>query len=294
MNHYSINRSPEPVSANDDDRQSAHITLSQGEGRVIKQDSILVELWKIHTYNERKYLEFVANNQWYVQLGIQQHTAHIFLLLPLVAIFVFDLIFSRSVGEFFAEQFFPPGSIAITITVIAIPLLYVLFEIGVSLQAYASAEAAAADPFDRAKKLRRNFWLGLSVLMAMVMPLLFIATFIAGHEGEDLWGFKAILLVGMTILIAILHLAVLFSGKPVIQAKESLIAGFKYRHLRRRWVGSRRALIGCNALLDRMYLDYLRRAQDFNRVFGQNAWVVMPPSATAQKVRIYLNGDDAC
>ncbi len=49
MNNYSINKSPEPLSANDLDRQSTQITLSQGEGRVIKQDSILIELWKTHT-----------------------------------------------------------------------------------------------------------------------------------------------------------------------------------------------------------------------------------------------------
>ena len=291
---YPINRAVDREYPTDENYQAAKIMLGGGEGQVIQQDSRLVGNWQEYKDRKRKCLDFSDDNQWYLQEGIQQHTAHLFLLLPLLAIFGFDIVFSRSVGEFFAEQLFPPGSIAITITAILLPVMYVLVEIGVNLQANASNDEVVLHPFDPGKRLRRNFWLVVSILMAMVMPLLFVATFMAGHEGENLWGFKAILLVGMTILVAILHLAVLFAGKPVIKAKESLVAGFRYRSLRRRWVAARRSLIKSNALLDRMYLDYLRRVQEFNRTFGQDAWQVMPPSATAQKVRNYLNGDDAC
>jgi hypothetical protein len=249
------------------DRAQAEMMLRQREQMSIQKEAVLSRDWDKFEIADHMFWEHFRINYPYLKGGASELAQAIFLLVPLLAIYCFDLVFFRSTIDWFASQLFPAGSWTINVVILAMTLGYIVIEMSVNYQLYLSSNTLAEDDITPGNRQRYWFWLVLSLAMAIVVPAMFIATFLAGQDGQ-MSTFKLYLLVGLTVLAVVVHITVLFGGQPVIESKKMLVASVKHRHLDRRRSRCYQKARAQATVLRQLELDYARRVNDYNNRYG--------------------------
>ncbi len=179
----------------------------------------------------------------------------------------FDLLFSYNVTEFLAKQAFHGNVYLVSATIILFPLCYVTLELGINY--FTQAAKLELDLYKRDKsKLRKWIFLSLvSVLMALVIPVLYIATGLAGLA-KTLNPVFVILLIGFTILATIVHITLIFSGTKMVAAKQQLLSISGYHSRKKTMRLTYFKLTKMVANLETLHEDYKRLVKQLNQVAG--------------------------
>jgi hypothetical protein len=207
------------------------------------------------------------------------------LVIWLVAVYCLDLLFSWNVAEFVAKQAFHGILWAMYLATFLFPLAYVTIEIVVNDQT--SIAKANADHFDRdrGKRLTWLAWLTLSLLLAMVMPIAYIATGLAGmaNNGNSVFIW---LLGGLTLLAFLVHVMLIFSGDNMLAAKQRffIMLGHNWRH--RKMQKSYHGLMRSLGSLQSLEQDYQSISADIGRFLPPE-----PPAPLVSYVLIYITQD---
>jgi hypothetical protein len=265
--HKTPPKTPYGFPPDNHDRAQAETLLRQREQMAIRAEAFLHRYWDKFEVADHQFWEWYQSNYRYLRGGVSDLAQAIFLLLPLLAIYCFDLVFFRSTIDWFASQLFPAGSWTINVVILALTLGYIVIEMSVNYQLYISSNTLAEDDITPGNRQRYWFWLVLSLAMAIVVPAMFIATFLAGQDGE-MSTFKIYLLVGLTVLAVVVHVTVLFGGQPVIESKKMLVASIKHRRLDRRRSRYYQKARAQATVLRQLELDYARRVNDYNNRYG--------------------------
>lgn len=208
------------------------------------------------TYKDAKNRYFQSQVHYLEHIGtIEDRTQVVFLLLLLIVVYLFDLLFSWQVVEYIAKQQLQ-NEVAIHLAILIFPLGWVIIEAVVNHFTHTAKQESEQLRRARSRKLSWIFWLVLSIFLSMVMPLLYLAT--AFNTMTNM--VFTILAVGITLMAAIVHIIVIFSGSRMAIAKTQLIAGWQYRQISRYYQQQHRQLISVKTEIEGIYLDYVRFA----------------------------------
>jgi hypothetical protein len=207
------------------------------------------------------------------------------LVIWLLAVYFLDLLFSWNVAEFVAKQAFHGILWAMYAATFIFPLAYVTIEIIVNFQTHGAKIDADYFDRDRGKHWTWLAWLFLSLLLAMVMPVAYIATGLAGIASSGNIVF-AWLLGGLTLLSFLVHVMLIFSGDDMLAAKQRLLMMVDYHwqryHMRKSYYRLMRSL----STLKSLEHDYQTVCDDIGRPF-----VVETPAPLVIYVEVYITQD---
>jgi hypothetical protein len=150
-----------------------------------------------------------------------------------------------------------------------------------------SLAKANADYFDRdrGKRLIWLAWLTLSLLLATVMPIGYIATGLAGmaSNGNSVFVW---LLGGITLLAFLIHVVLIFSGDNMLAAKQRffIMIGYNWQH--RKMQKSYHGLMRALGSLQSLEQDYQSISADIGRSLPPEA-----PVPLVSYVLIYITQD---
>ncbi|HLO47542.1 MAG TPA: hypothetical protein VK203_21835 [Nostocaceae cyanobacterium] len=265
-----------------------------------------------HLKRQREYIIELASKYWQVGQEYQatadtlknweiQHpeiafpsighmTKHIFLILVLPGVYLFDYIVFHGAAEYLALLVFAPGSWTIKAAVILIPLAFLLLEITISNQRCTAEEEAVEYQVGTPRK---SIWFWLAILTVLVMPILFVATFVAAHAALLATNSAFILLlVGLTILCFILHASVLFGGRSAQEAKEHFIGRSKYRQLQRQLRSLKAKVAQLSRTLINAFSAYQHSLNSFNQTYPEHRIALGPFDAVTRELINQLFGYD--
>jgi hypothetical protein len=155
----------------------------------------------------------------------------VLLIVSLLAVYFLDLLFSWNVAEYMAKQAFHSIPALMLGATLLFPLAYVVFEMLVNYHTHMAKREA--DDYNRDPG-KRWVWIAslcVSIALAMVMPIAYVATGLAGMASTGNIVF-ILLLSGLALLAFLVHIMMIFSGDYMIAAKERLL--FIWDHRRRR------------------------------------------------------------
>lgn len=192
---------------------------------------------------------------------------------------------SWNVAEFVAKQAFHGVLWAMYAAVLIFPLAYVVIEMIVNHQTHIAKVNADYCDRDRGKRLTWLAWLTLSLLLAMVMPIAYIATGLAGMASNSnsvfIW-----LLGGLTLLAFLVHVMLIFSGDNMLAAKQRffIMIGYNWRH--RKMQKSYHGLMRSLGSLQSLEQDYQSISADIGRALPPET-----PAPLVNYVLIYITQD---
>jgi hypothetical protein len=207
------------------------------------------------------------------------------LVIWLLAVYFLDLLFSWNVAEFVAKQAFHGMLWAMYLATFLFPLAYVTIEMVVNFQTHTAKMAADYYDRDRVKYWTWLAWLFLSLLLAMVMPVAYIATGLAGIASSSNMVFVW-LLGGLTLLAFLVHVMLIFSGDEMLAAKQRLLMMMDYHWRRRHMQKSYYRLMQWLGTLQSLERDYQTVCDDMGRTV-----VVEPPAPLIIYVDVYIAQD---
>lgn len=124
---------------------------------------------------ERKIEFFRQEYPEFANAGLRDTIWHFFLLLVFPAVYSLNFLLIVQPVLYLAKQAFVPGSWQIKAAVIALPIVLLIFESGISGQLYFADREDDLDGI--------VLWRRLGGLVVCVTPLMIIATFLARHSG---------------------------------------------------------------------------------------------------------------
>ncbi|NEP79319.1 MAG: hypothetical protein F6K39_14780 [Okeania sp. SIO3B3] len=141
----------------------------------------------------------------FLRFGIRKALAYFFMLSFFVAVLTINFVLIKQPVEYLASQAFPPGSFTVTLATILLPVVIVLFELGICSQLF----SAKMSPFS---KNEVQLWQRLANIIVWVTPTMLVGTSVALYSGED-WPpelYDIILLVAMAILAYVTDAGVVY------------------------------------------------------------------------------------
>lgn len=180
--------------------------------RKVKIENELIQL-------QQEYPEFM-------RLGIRKIFGYFFMLSFFFAVLIINFVLIKQPVEYLASQAFPPGSFAVSLATILLPVVIILFELGICSQLF----SAKMSPFS---KNEIQLWQRLANTIVWVTPTMLLGTSIALYSGED-WPpelYDVILLVAMAILAYVTDAGVVY-GYDRYQNGFAFF-WFRINHLRR-------------------------------------------------------------
>jgi hypothetical protein len=238
--------------------------------------------WTKYRSNKQKFYELL-NDPKYLSGHGKGNVA--LLVIFLVAVYFLDLLFGWQVAEFMARQAFHEISLAMYLATLLFPLAYVVIEVLANY--YTHMAKRNADYFDRDKG-KRWVWIAfvcLSVTLATVMPVAYVATGIAGMAKSGNIVF-VILLCGLTLLTFLVHLMMIFSGDYMVAAKERLLLMLDYERRKGNMDKGFYKLMQASGALQSLERDY--------QVFCEQSGQVQHwdrPSLLVMYIEIYIARD---
>jgi hypothetical protein len=252
--------------------------LRKLEGELRKLIKATHQIW--NTYKDAKHGYFQYQAIYLEHRGtIEARTQVVFLILLLIVVYLFDLLFSWQVIEYIAKQQLQNWW-AIHLATLVFPLGWVIIEAVVNHFTHTAKQDSELYPRDRSRKRNWIFWLVMSVCLSMVMPLLYLATAFNTMTNTVF----TILAIGITLMAAIVHIIVIFSGSNMAIAKTDLIAWWQNRRKFRYFQQQYRQLTSVKTEIEGLYTDYLRYALDHN-------YPPMPLPALVQYIITYVDRD---
>lgn len=222
--------------------------------------------------------------------SIKQLAKYLFSILVLPGVYLFDYIVFHGPAEYLALLVFDPGSWTIKAAVILIPLAFLLLEITISNQRCTAEEEAVEYQVGTPRK---SIWFWLAILTVLVMPLLFVATFVAAHAALLATNSAFILLlVGLTILCFVLHASVLFGGRSAQEAKEHFIGRSKQRQMRSQLRSLKAKVAQLSRTLINAFSAYQHSLNSFNQTYPEHSIAPGPFDAVTRELINQLFGYD--
>jgi hypothetical protein len=221
----------------------------------------LSQAWNIYRAAKKEFWELIYDPRYLSGAG-KGHVA--FLVIWLVAVYFLDLLFGWNVAEYMARQSFHGVVWAIYLATFLFPLAYVAAEIMVNFQTILAKEKA--EYFDRDPGKHRTWlaWLCVSLLMAMIMPVAYIATGLTTMASSGNVVF-AWLLGGLTLLAFLIHVMLIFSGEEMLAAKHRMLLMISYGRLKGNMQKTYYRLMRSSGNLQSIERDYLRVCNDIGQ-----------------------------
>jgi hypothetical protein len=208
------------------------------------------------------------------------------LVISLLAVYFLDFLFGRNVADFMAKQAFHGSDMpwAISAATFIFPLAYITIEIMINFQTHEAKMAADYFDHDRGKHWTWLAWLFASLLLAMAMPILYIATGLAGKAVSG--NIFAWLLGGFTLLAFLVHVMLIFSGSTMLAAKQRLVMIVGCHCQRDHMQKSYYRLMECLGTLKSLEFDYQTVCDDIGRTV-----VLETPAPLVIYVDVYITQD---
>ncbi len=252
--------------------------LSRGR---IRNQLELSQSWNIYRAAKKEFWELICDPRYFGGAG-KGHVA--ILVVWLVAVYFLDLLFSWNVAEYVARQSFHGIAWAVYLATFLFPLAYVAAEMMVNFQTSLAKEKAEYFDRDRGKQRTWLAWLCLSLLMAMVMPIAYIATGLTGMASSGNAVF-AWLLGGLTLLAFLIHVMLIFSGEEMLAAKHRMLLMISYGRLRGKMQKTYYRLMSSAGNLQAIEQDYLWVCNDTDQ---------LPRLEEPTPIVVYVNVYIAC
>lgn len=131
----------------------------------------------------------------FMRLGIRTTFGYFFMLSFFLAVLIINFVLIKQPVEYLASQAFPPGSFAVSLASILLPVVIIFFELGICSQLF----SAKMSPLS---KTEIQLWQRLANTIVWVTPTMLLGTSVALYSGED-WPpelYEIILLIAMGIL----------------------------------------------------------------------------------------------
>ena len=156
--------------------------------KALETEEIKVKIENELIQLQQEYPEFLRE-------GIRKALGYFFMLSFFFAVLIINFVLIKQPVEYLVSQAFPPGSFAVTFATILLPVVIILFELGICSQLF----SAKMSPFSQNEI---QLWQRLANTIVWVTPTMLVGTSVALYSGED-WPpelYDLILLAAMAIL----------------------------------------------------------------------------------------------
>ena len=162
----------------------------------------------------------------FLRKGIRTTLGYFFMLSFLLAVLVINFVLIKQPVEYLASLAFPPGSFAVTVAAILLPVVIILFEWGICSQLFSAQMSCSS-------RDEIILWERLANIIVCVTPAMLVGTSFALYTGEE-WPpelYEIILLFAMGILAYVTDAGVVYGYGRYQNA--FAFFWFRINHLRR-------------------------------------------------------------
>lgn len=164
----------------------------------------------------------------FLRKGIRTTLGYFFMLSFFLAVLVINFVLIKQPVEYLASQAFPPGSFAVTVAAILLPVVIILFEWGICSQLFSAQMSCSS-------RDEIILWERLANIIVCVTPAMLVGTSFALYTGEE-WPpelYEIILLFAMGILAYVTDAGVVYGYGRYQNA--FAFFWFRINHLRRQY-----------------------------------------------------------
>lgn len=238
--------------------------LKQQEDKLKSLKGDIKRVWIKYRYWKEAYYKHYVLNYIYLHPDIGEQLGLPLLIVFMLAVYFIDLVFAYNISEYQAQQAFHNNSYAIAFAIFALPLAFVTIEIFVNYLTYEAKLEAENNRNKAGKVWAYRAWLLVSIMLAMTIPFLFLAT---GFKGQAKAGNPVFLglLLGLALMVGIIHIVTIFAGGRIAFAKKRLVSIWQHKSLKGKMDASFDCLSEMVDDAESLHIDYLRDVKDYNR-----------------------------
>jgi hypothetical protein len=273
-----------------DDRANRY-TLKQQEDEIRSLTGDIKPQWIKFCDSKVAFYHHYQLNYIYLHPKIGEQLAVPLLIVFMLAVYFIDLVFAYNISEYQARLAFHNNSYAIVFAIFVLPLAFVTIEIFVNYLTYEAKLEAEKRSNKAGKVWKYRAFLLLSLILAMTIPFLFLAT---GFKGEAKAGNPVFLglLLGLTVMVGIVHIVTIFAGGKITAAKNRVVALWQHKRLKGKMQDSYDCLSKIVDDAENSYTNYLRDVQDYNRGrTAEDRYLPVPMSELVRYLIRYIARD---
>jgi hypothetical protein len=203
--------------------------LKQLEAGIRAGSVKLIDQWNKYRAAKGDLHNWYRTHYDYIHPSADGYSDYTLLIIWIIAVYFLDLIFSWNVVEYIAKGAFHGNTFLVYAAMLAFPLGYIVLEIVANYFTHTARLELEKYHRSKSKFWVWIFWLVFSIVMALIIPLLYIATGLAGvaRTGNPIF---VTLLIGFTVMAAVMHITLIFSGTKMVAAKHRLVSLWGYKH----------------------------------------------------------------
>ncbi|MGD1808746.1 hypothetical protein ACP6PL_25365 [Dapis sp. BLCC M126] len=207
---------------------------------------------------ENELTQLKAEYPEFLRFGIRKALGYFFMLSFFFAVLVINFVLIKQPVEYLASQAFPPGSFAVTLATILLPVVIILFELGICSQLF----SAKMSPFSQNEI---QLWQRLANTIVWVTPTMLVGTSVALYSGED-WPpelYDIILLVAMAILAYV-------TDAGIVYGYDRYQNGFAFFWFRINHLLREQKLRDCKRMFYHEKSQFIPACQDYEEAINQH------------------------
>ncbi len=219
--------------------------------KALEAEDIKVKIENELIHLQQEYPEFLRE-------GIRQALGYFFMLSFFFAVLIINFVLIKQPVEYLASQAFPPESFAVTLATILLPVVIILFELGICSQLF----SAKMSPLSQNEI---KLWQRLANIIVWVTPTMLVGTSVALYSGED-WPpelYDLILLAAMAILAFV-------TDAGVVYGYDRYQNGFAFFWFRINHLLREQKLKGCKRIFYEQQFQFERTFRDYQEAINQH------------------------
>ncbi|MDJ0511476.1 MAG: hypothetical protein QNJ64_19835 [Crocosphaera sp.] len=219
--------------------------------KALETEEIKVKIENELIQLQQEYPEFLRE-------GIRKALGYFFMLSFFFAVLIINFVLIKQPVEYLASQAFPPGSFAVTLATILLPVVIILFELGICSQLF----SAKISPLSQNEI---KLWQRLANTIVWVTPTMLVGTSVALYSGED-WPpefYDVILLAAMAILAYV-------TDAGVVYGYDRYQNGFAFFWFRINHLLREQKLRGCKRIFYEQQFQFKRACRDYEEAVNKH------------------------